>query len=53
MAPTSSDNLTKGTLVMVEAGDFIPLDGEVVETYHYSATYEFPYFMGCFRGATA
>ena len=31
----------------------ILLDGEVVETYHYSATYEFPYFMGCFRGATA
>ena len=30
----------------------ILLDGEVVETYHYSATYEFPYFMGCFRGAT-
>lgn len=31
----------------------ILLDDEVVETYHYSATYEFPYFMGCFRGATA
>lgn len=30
----------------------ILLDDEV-ETYHYSATYEFPYFMGCFRGATA
>lgn len=30
----------------------ILLDGEVVETYHYAATYEFPYFMGCFRGAT-
>ena len=31
----------------------ILLDDEVVETYHYAATYEFPYFMGCFRGATA
>ena len=28
----------------------ILLDGEVVEMYHYSATYEFPYFMGCYRG---
>lgn len=26
------------------------LDGAVVELYHYSATYEFPYFIGCFRG---
>lgn len=26
------------------------LDGEVVTTYHYSATYEFPYFVGCFHG---
>ena len=26
------------------------LDGEVVTTYHYSATYEFPYFIGCYRG---
>jgi YHYH protein len=26
------------------------LDGEVVETYHYSATLEFPYFIGCFMG---
>lgn len=26
------------------------LDGEIVETYHYSATYEFPYFIGCFHG---
>jgi hypothetical protein len=26
------------------------LDGEVVETYHYSATREFPYFIGCYRG---
>jgi hypothetical protein len=29
----------------------INLDGTVVEMYHYSATYEFPYFIGCFRGA--
>ena len=29
----------------------IELDGQVVSTYHYSATYEFPYFIGCFRGA--
>ena len=28
----------------------IELDGKVVESYHYSATYEFPYFMGCFHG---
>lgn len=27
----------------------IELDGEVVEMYHYSATYEFPYFIGCFH----
>lgn len=26
----------------------INLDGKVVEMYHYSATYEFPYFIGCF-----
>lgn len=26
------------------------LDGEIVETYHYSATHEFPYFIGCFHG---
>lgn len=29
----------------------IQLDGKTVETYHYSATYEFPYFIGCFRGS--
>lgn len=29
------------------------LDGTVVETYHYSATHEFPYFIGCFRGTRA
>ena len=28
----------------------IELDGKVVESYHYSATYEFPYFIGCFKG---
>ena len=28
----------------------IELDGKLVETYHYSATYEFPYFIGCYRG---
>lgn len=28
----------------------ILLDGAVVTTYHYSATYEFPYFVGCFHG---
>ena len=26
------------------------LDGVVVDTYHYSATLEFPYFIGCFKG---
>jgi hypothetical protein len=30
----------------------ILLDGEVVTMYHYSATYEFPYFIGCFHGTT-
>ena len=28
----------------------IELDGKLVEMYHYSATYEFPYFIGCFSG---
>lgn len=28
----------------------ITLDGSTVEMYHYSATYEFPYFIGCFAG---
>jgi YHYH protein len=28
----------------------VEIDGKVVTTYHYSATYEFPYFMGCFKG---
>jgi hypothetical protein len=28
----------------------IQLDGKLVEAYHYSATYEFPYFIGCFTG---
>ena len=28
----------------------IELDGKVVEMYHYSTTYEFPYFIGCFTG---
>ncbi len=28
----------------------IVLDGAVVTMYHYSATLEFPYFMGCYRG---
>ncbi|HEX6311668.1 MAG TPA: YHYH protein, partial [Acidimicrobiia bacterium] len=27
-------------------------DGETVEMYHYHATYEFPYTVGCFRGTT-
>jgi hypothetical protein len=26
------------------------LDGNVVDMYHYSATDEFPYFIGCFHG---
>jgi YHYH protein len=30
----------------------IALDGEIIETYHYSATLEYPYTIGCFRGAT-
>ena len=29
------------------------LDGAVVTTYHYAATHEFPYFMGCFHGVTS
>lgn len=28
----------------------VEIDGKVVTTYHYSATYEFPYFVGCFKG---
>ena len=28
------------------------LDGKVVTTYHYSATYEFPYALGCYHGTT-
>ena len=28
----------------------IELDGQLVEMYHYSATYEFPYFLGCYAG---
>ncbi len=28
----------------------IELDGKVVDSYHYSETYEFPYFVGCFTG---
>lgn len=31
----------------------ILLDGEVVTIYHYSATLEFPYFIGCFKGTAA
>ena len=27
------------------------LDGNVVTTYHYSATYEFPYSLGCYHGS--
>jgi len=29
----------------------IEWDGETVEMYHYHATYEFPYTIGCFRGS--
>ena len=29
----------------------IDLDGQKISTYHYSATREFPYIIGCFRGA--
>ena len=28
------------------------LDGEIVTTYHYSATLEFPYFIGCYTGTS-
>ena len=28
----------------------ISLDGAAVEMYHYSATREFPYFIGCYAG---
>ncbi len=28
----------------------IELNGEVVEMYHYSATFEYPYTIGCYRG---
>ena len=29
------------------------VDGQVVTTYHYSATLEFPYTLGCFHGTSA
>lgn len=28
----------------------VTLDGKKTDLYHYSATYEFPYFIGCFKG---
>ncbi len=31
----------------------IEWDGEEVEMYHYHATWEFPYVVGCFRGTSA
>jgi hypothetical protein len=31
----------------------VVLDGTVVDIYHYSATHEFPYFIGCYRGRPA
>lgn len=31
----------------------VKLDGEKVRTYHYEATLEFPYTLGCFRGTPA
>ncbi len=30
----------------------ILLDGKVVTVYHYSATLEFPYFVGCYKGTS-
>jgi hypothetical protein len=31
----------------------VELDGELVETYHYHATWEFPYVVGCFHGTSS
>jgi hypothetical protein len=31
----------------------IEWDGQMVEMYHYHATYEYPYTIGCFRGTSA
>jgi hypothetical protein len=31
----------------------VMIDGKTVTLYHYSATLEFPYFIGCYRGAPA
>ena len=31
----------------------ITLDGEQVTTYHYAATWEFPYTVGCYHGTSA
>jgi hypothetical protein len=31
----------------------VELDGELVETYHYHATWEFPYVVGCLHGTNA
>jgi hypothetical protein len=31
----------------------IPWDGQVAAMYHYHATYEYPYTLGCYRGTPA
>ena len=31
----------------------VPWNGELVEIYHYSLTYEYPYTAGCFMGTPA
>ena len=31
----------------------IKVDGKKVKTYHYAATNEYPYTLGCFRGTPA
>ena len=31
----------------------VMVDGELVSTYHYSATLEVPYFIGCYKGTPA
>ena len=36
---------------LTEAKKLVDWDGAKVSLYHYHATYEFPYTLGCFKGA--
>ena len=45
-SPTTSATSSSGT------SSAITVDGKHVTMYHYSATLEFPYFIGCFHGTS-